>query len=379
MIFFGLDLKHLPTICDPARNSLVGGSHEPGQIGVCANHAAFAVDDVSPLRGALWRRAQGQEFFLPRPLSVPGFCSTDLSRKLARHRSVSARASGQAVPHGHQEPGVAQYSGRCQREAGLAALRRLCPVAHRHRPSSLCRGLVWRRPQRHGLRFGCQHHRSVPVGICLGSVSLDQGGHQVAHAVGSARQHPFVSPRQRWQTARRQRSGPAVARAGCFLHHGPRIHRLPTALSVARGEKLLCHPRQIQPQSPTSLFASGRSKHGVDSIRLSCSPASTRAKTSTHPFVASDSKSPTPASGWCFSPTISSCRRSPSPSFIVAGGKSSCFSNGSSSIFVSKSSSAPPRTPSKPKSGLHSRSTCSSPSSRSDSTYRRACMKYYRS
>jgi Transposase DDE domain len=55
MMFFGLDLKHLPTICDPARNSLVGGPHEPGQIGVCANHAAFAVDDVSPLRGALWR------------------------------------------------------------------------------------------------------------------------------------------------------------------------------------------------------------------------------------------------------------------------------------------------------------------------------------
>src|SRR4030095_11048437 len=136
MSFFGLDLKHLPTICDPARNSLVGGTHEPGQIGVCANHAAFADDDVSPLCGALWPRAQGQEFFLPRPLSLHGFCSTDLSR----------------------------------------------------------------------------------------------------------------------------------------------------------------------------------------------------AKTSTHPCVASDSKTPQPASGWCFSPTISSCRRSPSPSFIVAGGKSSCFSNGSSSI-----------------------------------------------
>src|SRR6266705_3211077 len=69
---------------------------------------------------------------------------------------------------------------------------------------------------------------------------------------------------QRWQTARRQRSGPAVARAGCFLHHGPRLHRLRAALSTARGEKLLCHPRQIEPQSPTSLFAPGRSKHGVD-------------------------------------------------------------------------------------------------------------------
>ena len=33
----------------------------------------------------------------------------------------------------------------------------------------------------------------------------------------------------------------------------------------------------------------------------------------------------------------------------------------------------------KPKSGLPSRFTCSSPSSRNDSTYRRACMKYYRS
>ena len=52
--------------------------------------------------------------------------------------------------------------------------------------------------------------------------------------------------------------------------------------------------------------------------------------------------------------------------------------NGSSSIFVSKFSSAPPRTPSKPKSGLPSRFTCSSPSSKSDSTCRRACMKCYR-
>src|SRR2546428_2046184 len=111
----------------------------------------------------------------------------------------------------------------------------------------------------------------------------------------------------------------------------------------------------------------------------SCSAASTRAKTSIRPCVVSDSKIPQPASGWCFSPTISSCQRSPSPSFIVAAGRSSCFSNGSSSIFVSKSFSAPPRTPSKPKSGLPSRFTCSSPSSKSDSTCRRACMKCYRS
>src|SRR5215467_3485659 len=123
MNFLGLDLNCAPSICDPAKNSLVGGIDELGQVGVRANHAAFAVDHVSPLCGALSRRAQGQEFFLPRPVPLQGFCSTDLSRKFARHRSVPACASGQAVPHGHQEPGLAQYSGRCQREPRLAHLR----------------------------------------------------------------------------------------------------------------------------------------------------------------------------------------------------------------------------------------------------------------
>src|SRR6266481_9222952 len=102
MIFLGLDLNCVKTICDPASNLLVGGTYELGQVGVRANHAAFATAHVSPLRGALWRRAQGQEFFLPRPLSLHGFCSTDLSREFARHRSMPARASEQAVPHGDQ-------------------------------------------------------------------------------------------------------------------------------------------------------------------------------------------------------------------------------------------------------------------------------------
>ena len=137
-------------------------------------------------------------------------------------------------------------------------------------------------------------------------------------------------------------------------HHGPRIHRLRTALSVARGEKLLCHPRQIQPQSPASLFASGRSKHGLDLRSDHRAHRLLLASRLRHAAASHPNQRPRqPASGWCSSPTISPCRHSPSPSFIVAGGRSSCFSNGSSSIFVSKSSSAPPRTPSKPKSGLH--------------------------
>src|SRR3989338_9866347 len=99
MIFLGLDLKSAPSICDPARNSPAGGIHEPGQTGLRASHAALAADNVSSLRGPLWRRAQGQDLFLSRPISLDGIRPTDLSRELARHRSVPESPRKQAVPH----------------------------------------------------------------------------------------------------------------------------------------------------------------------------------------------------------------------------------------------------------------------------------------
>src|SRR5262245_28071699 len=63
MIFLGLDLNCACLICDPARNSLVGGIDELGQTGVRASHAAFAADYVSPLRDALWRSAHKVKSF----------------------------------------------------------------------------------------------------------------------------------------------------------------------------------------------------------------------------------------------------------------------------------------------------------------------------
>src|SRR6476619_3820635 len=101
MIFLGFDLNYASSICDPARNSLVGGIDELGQTRVRANHAAFAADHVSPLRDALWRSAQGQELFLSRPIPLDGIRSTDLSRQFARYRSLPARATEQALSHGH--------------------------------------------------------------------------------------------------------------------------------------------------------------------------------------------------------------------------------------------------------------------------------------
>src|SRR5688572_8094441 len=264
MISSGLDLNYALSICNPARNLLVGGIDEPGQTGFRASHAALAADNVSSLRGALRWRAQGQDLLLPRPISLDGVRAIDLSREFARYRSVPESPRKKALPHGYQEPGIAQHTGRCQRESRLAHLRRLCPVAHGDRPPSLCRGTFWSRFERDGLRPRCQYHRPVPVGVLLGAVSLDQSGHQAAHALGSARQYSLVPAHQRWQTARRQRFGPGAAGARRLLRYGPRIYRFRAASLPARSGQLLCDARQVQSQSPAPLFALRRSQHGID-------------------------------------------------------------------------------------------------------------------
>src|SRR5664280_2505438 len=266
MFYSGLDLNCAADICHPARNSFAGGIDGHGQAGVRADHGASATDDVSSLRSALRGRTQSQNVFLPRSVSLHGVRAAYLSRKPARHRSLPGSTSGQALSHGHPQQRSPQHLGQCERGARLARLCRLGPVAHWNRPSSLCRGAVWRRSERYGLRARCQHHRPVPVGVSVGPVSLDQGGHQAAHALGPTRQHPHVSAHQRWQASRRQCPGPVGARAGRLLRHGPRLqlHRLRTAASLARGLQLLCDARQIESQRTAPLFASRRPQHGVD-------------------------------------------------------------------------------------------------------------------
>ena len=112
------------------------------------------------------------------------------------------------------------------------------------------------------------------IDLCLSvfpwaPVSLDQGSRQIAHSLGFAWQHSFVPAYQRWQTARRQRSRSVAARARRFLHHGSRLHRLRSTLSIARGQMFLCHPGQVQSQSPAALLASYRSQHWLD-LRSDC-------------------------------------------------------------------------------------------------------------
>ena len=329
MKLFGLDLNCEHGFCDPAKYDFAGMIDESWPAGVRATDAASAVDHVSSLRGPVSRRAQDQVVLLPGPVSVHGLRTADLSGESARHRSVPACAAVQALSPWDSRGGSAQHARQRQCCSRLAHLRRLRPKLDQDRTTAVCRRTLRRRFEGVGLRAGCDHHRSVPVGVFVGTLSLDQGGGQTAHAARSARQHPNLHPHQRRQDARGQHPRSIVARARRVLHHGSGLSRLRTPVSISRSRQLLRNSRQVESPGPAALLASGRPRHGTDlAIKPSFSPASTRTRASKRHCDASASRIPRPPRRWSFSPTTLPCRRSPSPSFIAAVGRSNCSSSG---------------------------------------------------
>jgi len=132
-----------------------------------------------------------------------------------------ARSGSTAVPHGVSLPDdFAQHAGQCERHAPMANLCPLCSAPHWPGPSPVRQGAVWTGTRRCALRVRRQHHRPVPVGVCLGCLSLDQGRHQAAHAAGLERQHPQFHSHHRRQDARGQCAGRSGAGAGGVLFDG---------------------------------------------------------------------------------------------------------------------------------------------------------------
>src|SRR5258708_35215463 len=114
-VFLGLDLSARGRFCEGVRTTLAGTLDESREIGFCAIDRAFAIDDVSSMRGALSRRIQSQTPELPGPIPVHGFCTAHVSRELARDRSMLERPEREALPHGHSSQAHCQeHFGRRQ-------------------------------------------------------------------------------------------------------------------------------------------------------------------------------------------------------------------------------------------------------------------------
>jgi hypothetical protein len=68
----------------------------------------------------------------------------------------------------------AQHSCQRQRNARLAHILRLRPTPDRDRSTALCRGTARHRVEGHGLRTRLDYNRSVPFGVFLGTLAIDE-------------------------------------------------------------------------------------------------------------------------------------------------------------------------------------------------------------
>src|ERR1017187_3211361 len=231
--------------------------------------ASSAADYVPPLRGALCRGAQGQEFLVSGPVPVHGLRAADLPRESARYRVEPSSPGGEALPLGDSRHCVPQHLGQRQCDSRLAYLRELRGAVDRHRTRLVCRGTLRRGSGRDGLRARRHDDRFVFVGLPMGTVPVGEGCRQAAHAARSAWQYSQLYSHLRRQDARCQRARLALARAGSLLRDGSRLPRLRAAVSLARGRQLLRHACQVEPQGRASLFPSGGSSDGSD-LRSNC-------------------------------------------------------------------------------------------------------------
>src|SRR5210317_1527610 len=78
-------------------------------IGVRTTHGAFTPTHIPPLCAALPFQISHQDVFASRSISLYGFCAADVSRKLARHRNLPARAPSQALSLGYTRQHGQEY------------------------------------------------------------------------------------------------------------------------------------------------------------------------------------------------------------------------------------------------------------------------------
>src|SRR5438105_13417297 len=83
-------------------------------IRVCTTDGLLAAARDQRLRRALRGRPSLAWFLVPRSILVAVVCAAHISRKLARHRHLSARSAAEAVSRRLSRQGFAEDDGRCE-------------------------------------------------------------------------------------------------------------------------------------------------------------------------------------------------------------------------------------------------------------------------
>ena len=149
------------------------------------------------------RQFQRPHIQLPGPVPMHGLRSADLSGEPARHSSLLASPTRQALPPGVAREGQPQCIGRCQRVSRLAHLRRVRSGADPHRTPLVCPRAARDRPGRNRLRARLHDDQSVLVAVPLGALSKDRSRGEASYAARPAWRYPQLHPHLRRQAARR--------------------------------------------------------------------------------------------------------------------------------------------------------------------------------
>jgi len=273
-----LDLKTHSGICKSSRRFSQGRSayvFRPAC--VYPSHGLHAIENLSALRGEIPGQLQREAVHLHGSVPHHGFCTTGLSREPAGHRGLPPGAKQQTLSHGHPQQGFPQHPGGSERNAGLAHLRRFCPLFDRHRQEALPQGTLGRGTKEHGLCPGCHDDRPVSVPLSLGTLPGNKGGRPTSYPAGSAWQYPELHPHLRRKTPRGQRPGHNPSGGRRFLHHGSRLPGLLQTPYNYPGLSLLRYPGQVESKKPQALFPSSgqihrgcvRSIHSADRSEVS--------------------------------------------------------------------------------------------------------------
>src|SRR6185369_6316306 len=206
-------------------------------------------------------KLQSEAVLLLGSVPVYGICSTDLSRKPARYRSLFAFGRIEALSHGDSEPRFAEHFGQRESGARLAHLRRFRTSPDSHRARTLYQRELRDRTQGNCLCARCNDYRFVSVVVSLGHISQAQGCSETAYAFGSARQYSFDNRYYSRQSSRRKHPRSTSLRGRCHLRDGSWLSRFQTTIQDHVGVGLLRHTRQEQLCFQASLFIAGRQIH----------------------------------------------------------------------------------------------------------------------
>lgn len=169
-----IDLKYcFPECHSPASRLQEMAIYEFRENDLCSVNGLYASIRIPSMCRTIQRQLQGHKLFMLGPVSLHGFCPTDLPGKPERYSSLSPGSLAQTLSHGHTWESLPKYPGQCQPGAGLANLRRFRSSPDQQGQKTLCRRELRYRTGTNSICPGFHHHRSVFVSFPPGYLSKE--------------------------------------------------------------------------------------------------------------------------------------------------------------------------------------------------------------